>query len=99
MNLLACRAIQPQGVQVGPLPGEDDELSTEVTRVGKSREGARTVPVAPRHCPVVVAPEVAARIVARRAAGDLPVDIGHDLHLTPLEVRDVLRAADGRVSR
>ncbi len=42
---------------------------------------------------VTVAPEVAARIVARRDAGDLLAHIGHDLHLTPGEVWAVLRAA------
>lgn len=41
-----------------------------------------------------VAPEVAARIVARSADGDSPVAIGRDLHLTLLEVREVLRAAE-----
>jgi predicted transcriptional regulator len=45
----------------------------------------------------VVAPEVAARIMARRAAGELLADIGRDLHLTRLEVVDVLRAAEHRV--
>lgn len=44
------------------------------------------------HRSVVVAPEVAAGIVTRRAAGESVADIGRDLHMTPLEVRDVLRA-------
>lgn len=43
---------------------------------------------------VAVAPEVAARIVARSAAGKSAVAIGGELHMTLFEVRDVLRAAD-----
>lgn len=42
---------------------------------------------------VVVAPEVAERIVARRAGGEMVADIGRDLHMTPTEVLSVLRAA------
>jgi len=41
----------------------------------------------------VVAPDVAARIVARRAAGEMVADIGRDLGMTPTEVLSVLRAA------
>ena len=48
---------------------------------------------------MVVAPEVAARVVARRAAGELPAEIARELHLTPLEVGDVLRAAEQKVSQ
>lgn len=40
----------------------------------------------------VVAPEVVARIVARRVAGERASDIGQDLKMTPREVHTVLRA-------
>jgi len=40
---------------------------------------------------VIVAPEVAARIAARRAAGESVADIGRSLHMTPGEVRTALR--------
>lgn len=43
--------------------------------------------------PVVVAPEVATRIIARHAAGDSVAMIGRDLHLTLSEVTAVVRAA------
>jgi hypothetical protein len=42
----------------------------------------------------VVAPEVAARIVACRAAGDDVAVISRTLHLTPVEVLRVLRDAE-----
>lgn len=42
----------------------------------------------------VVAPEVAKRIVARRAAGEHITDISRDLHMTAVEVLNVLRAAE-----
>jgi hypothetical protein len=73
-----------------------DPVSVEVTSVGVSRDSERTVPVALR--PVAVAPEVAERIVTRRAAGELPSAISRDLHMTPVEVLGVLRAAEGQVS-
>lgn len=60
---------------------------------------ARIGPVSRRCRAVVAAPEVAARVVARRAAGELPADIARELHMTPLEVGDVLRAAEQGVSR
>jgi hypothetical protein len=43
--------------------------------------------------PVVVAPEVVARITARHAAGEPIAVIGRDLHLTLPEVTAVVRAA------
>ncbi len=46
-----------------------------------------------RRVVVVVAPEVAERIVARRAAGEHATEIAHDLHMTPFEVSGVIRAA------
>jgi predicted transcriptional regulator len=39
------------------------------------------------------APEVTAQIVARQQAGQSVADIGRALHMTPAEVRDVLREA------
>jgi len=38
----------------------------------------------------IIAPEVAARIVARRAAGEPLSVLTHDLHMTPGEIRAVL---------
>ena len=75
-----------------------DPVLTEVTSVGVSRDEERTVPVVPRRDSVVVAPEVAERIMARRAAGELPTAISRDLHMTPVEVLNVLRAAERQVS-
>jgi hypothetical protein len=43
--------------------------------------------------PVMVAPEVAVRIMLRHAAGDSAARIGRELHLTLLEVTAVIRAA------
>jgi hypothetical protein len=44
----------------------------------------------PRERPVIVAPEVAARVVAAREAGKSLSEITGSLHLTPGEVRGVL---------
>src|SRR5947209_20356854 len=46
-----------------------------------------------RGVPVIVAPDVAERIVGRWAAGEHVADICRTLHLTPLEVLEVLGAA------
>ena len=51
----------------------------------------------PRQRAVIVAPEVAARIVARRVAGESLSVITGSLHLTPREVRAVLGAGPGGV--
>ncbi len=45
---------------------------------------------------VIDAPEVAVRILARRAACERLGTIAGDLHLTPGEVSGVIRAAGGR---
>jgi len=56
---------------------------------GRQRRDARLAVDA-----AVVAPEVAARIVALREAGEGVSDIGHSLNLTPGEMSAVLRAAE-----
>ncbi len=43
---------------------------------------------------VIVAPEVAARLMTRRQAGEHVAGIGRDLHMTPFEVSGVLRDAE-----
>jgi hypothetical protein len=55
--------------------------------------GSRGVTGQPPRLLAVVAPEVAAQIVARRAAGDSVAVIGRDLHMRPGEVAGVLHAA------
>ncbi len=65
------------------------------TRTGGTRRGSALISGATGHrARPPVAPEVAARIVAWRAAGAQVADIAHNVGLTPGEVLDVLRSAE-----
>jgi len=74
---------------------------THKAHAGTSANPTGGTLAAPRSAPAlggcgwpVVAPEVAARILAWRATGQPVSDIARDLHLTPAEVFQVFRAAD-----
>jgi hypothetical protein len=65
-----------------------DQACARLLAAGKiRRQRAAAAGFAP-----VVAPEVEARIVARRIAGERASSIGRDLKMTPREVHTVLRA-------
>ena len=64
-----------------------DPACDRLAAAGKIRRHAATARFSP-----VVAPEVEARIVARRIAGERASAIGRDLKMTPREVHTVLRA-------
>jgi hypothetical protein len=66
-----------------------DRLANEL-----GRELAARLTAAQARAAVVVAPEVAEQIMARRRAGEQAGGIGRDLHMDPSEVGRVVRDAE-----